>query len=279
MAQDGSFAIRDVRVFDGDRVISRATVVVVGGIIAALGPDIPAPSGVGVFDGAGRTLLPGFIDAHTRTADDLESALAFGVTTQLDMNTLPSFAASMRREQAEARANTRADLFSAGTGVTTPGGHGSTRFGSPPPTLSTAAEADAFVAARIEEGSDYIKIIIDDGRLWSRTQPTLDRATVAAVIRAVHRRGTRAVAHTVSLADARAAVKDGIDGLVHVWVDDEPDAAFVAELRNKNVFVIPTLAVWKRGSITFLARSCSRTLGLARLHRLCRCSSLRTSVR
>ena len=163
VAQDGSFAIRDVRVFDGDRVISRATVVVASGTITAVGPDVAAPSGVEVFDGAGRTLLPGFIDAHThtRTADDLESALAFGVTTQLDMSTLPSFAASMRREQAEGRANTRADLFSASTAVTTPGGHGSMRAGGPPPMLSTAAEADAFVAARIEEGADYIKIIIE----------------------------------------------------------------------------------------------------------------------
>jgi imidazolonepropionase-like amidohydrolase len=242
-----SFAVRDVRVFDGQDVLHRATVVVEDGVITAVGAHATIPAGTTVIDGAGRTLLPGLIDAHThtRSVDDLEFALAFGVTTQLDMDSLPEFAAAMRREQAEGRANARADLLSAGTAVTTPGGHGSRRFGSPPPMLSTPAEADAFVRARLDEGSDYIKIIVDDGRLWARAQPTLDRETVAALIAAVHKRGKRVIAHTVTLDDARMAVAAGIDGLVHVWVDREPDAAFLAEMRRRRVFVIPTLAVWK----------------------------------
>jgi imidazolonepropionase-like amidohydrolase len=243
----GSFAVRDVRVFDGDGVLPRATVVVINGVITDVGANATIPGGIAVLNGAGHTMLPGLIDAHTHTrnADELESALAFGVTTQLDMRTLPEFAAARRREQAEGRANGRADLFSAGTAVTTPGGHGSTGFGSPPPMLSKPEEADTFVRARLDEGSDYIKIIVDDGRMWARTQPTLDRATVAALIAAVHKHGKRAIAHTVTLDDVRAAAAAGIDGLVHVWVDREPDVALLAEMRRRRMFVTPTLAVWK----------------------------------
>jgi hypothetical protein len=52
------------------------------------------------------------------------------------------------------------DLFSAGTLVTPPGGHG-TEYGFPIPTITAADQADAFVAARVAEGSDYIKIVYD----------------------------------------------------------------------------------------------------------------------
>ena len=73
----------------------------------------------------------------------------------------------------------RADLLSAGTLATAPGGHG-TQFGMPIPTLTSAEEAEAFVNARVAEGSDYIKIIIEDGSEMGITMPTLDQATVTA---------------------------------------------------------------------------------------------------
>ena len=71
-----SFAFKDVRVFDGERVLPRATVVVREGLIAAVGADVVVPPGAEVIDGAGRTLLPGLIDAHTHAfGDALERAL------------------------------------------------------------------------------------------------------------------------------------------------------------------------------------------------------------
>jgi len=55
-----------------------------------------------------------------------------------------------------------ADLRSAGTLVTAPGGHG-TVYGLSIPTLSSPEQAQAFVDALIAEGSDYIKIVYDNG--------------------------------------------------------------------------------------------------------------------
>ncbi|WP_293904442.1 hypothetical protein [Phenylobacterium sp.] len=62
-----SFAITGVRVFDGDRVIPRATVVGAGGKVVVMGPAVKVPVGATVIDGKGKTLLPGLIDAHTHT--------------------------------------------------------------------------------------------------------------------------------------------------------------------------------------------------------------------
>src|SRR5262249_13820441 len=153
------------------------------------------PAGATIVDGTGKTLLPGLIDAHTHAwGDALERALAFGVTTELDMFTDTEFAARMRREQAEGDASARADLFSAGTLATAPGGHG-TEFGFRIPTLTGPAEAAAFVDARVAEGSDYIKIVKDDGSSYGLTFPTLDAPTIAALAAAAHARGKLAVAH------------------------------------------------------------------------------------
>jgi hypothetical protein len=95
----------------------------------------------------------------------------------------------MRAEQArEGGAPHRADLFSAGTLVTAPGGHG-TEYGVPIPTLSGADGAQEFVDARLAEGSDWIKLVVDDGSAWGLDLPTLDAATVRAVVAAAHARG------------------------------------------------------------------------------------------
>jgi len=243
-AQAPVFAVRDVRVFDGERVQERATVVVRGDRIAAIGADVAVPEGAEVIDGAGRTLLPAFLDAHSHAfaAEPLEAALVFGVGTQLDMFTARQLAAAWRAEQARTGAPGRADIFSAGSVVTAPGGHG-TQFGLPIPTLTAPESAQAFVDARIAEGADWIKIIVDDGSAYGVSFPTISEAVLRAAIEAAHARGTLAVVHVGRLADARAAVRAGADGLVHLWVDSVPDDAFVRELAARGTFVVPTLTV------------------------------------
>ncbi|MFN2565434.1 MAG: amidohydrolase family protein [Gemmatimonadaceae bacterium] len=236
--------IRNVRVFDGTRVIPGATVVIRNGLIEAVGANVAAPGGARVVDGAGRTLLPGFIDSHTHTVVPtvLEAALAFGVTTQLDMFTVATLAAQLRAEQAARRADARADLLSAGSVATAPGGHG-TQYGVPIPTISSPDSADAFVRARVAEGSDYIKIIVDDGSAYGVRIPTLDEATIRALIAAAHRHGKMAVVHVATLATARQAVAAGADGLVHLWLDSLPDDALVRDMAARRTFVVPTLSV------------------------------------
>ena len=60
-----TFAIVDAHVVPIDGTPFDGTVVVTDGVITDLGPDAAVPPGVEVIDGAGRWLLPGFIDAHT----------------------------------------------------------------------------------------------------------------------------------------------------------------------------------------------------------------------
>lgn len=237
------FAIVGARVFDGEKVLPRATVVVAKGRISAVGEDIAVPAGARTIAGRGRTLLPGLIDSHTHAfGDALERALVFGVTTELDMFTDVGWAAEKRREQAAGEANGRADLFSAGTLVTAPGGHG-TQFGQAIPTLSRPEDAEAFVTARLAEGSDYIKAVVEDGSLYGAVTPTLDRATLGAVLAAAQRHGKLSLVHASTAAAAAEALGLGASGLAHLFVDRPASPGFVALAKAKGAFVVPTLVV------------------------------------
>src|SRR5690606_6032742 len=172
-----TFVVRDARVVTGTEVLEQTDVFVRDGRIAAVGRDLTAPSGVEVVDGSGRTLLPGLIDAHTHAfGDALKEAAIFGVTTSLDMFTDVSLARAYQAEQRAGNATDRADVFSAGTLVTAPGGHG-TEYGMAIPTITRPEDADAFVAARIAEGSEWIKIVYDDGSAFGLSWPSIDAAT------------------------------------------------------------------------------------------------------
>ena len=189
--------------------------------------------------GTGRTLLPGLIDAHTHVFRWQELPVLFGVTTQVDMFTDLTLMKQAKREMAQGGNHGHADLFSAGTLVTAPHGHG-TQFGLAIPTITGPQEAQAFVDARIAEGSDFIKIVMESGYGF----PSLDLATAKAVIEAAHRRGKLAVVHIGNEKDARAVLAAGADGLVHLFPGESADAAGLARLAaSRGAFVIPTFTV------------------------------------
>ena len=240
-----SVLFREARVFTGDSIIPSADVLVRDGVIAAVGRGLTATSGTNTIEARGMTLLPGFIDAHTHSfGDALREALMFGVTTNLDQFTEATMLRAVQAEQAAGRADARADLYSAGVLVTAPGGHG-TQYGFPIPTITTPGSAEAFVAARIAEGSHWIKIVMEDGSTFNMTRPTLDEATMRAVITAAHRQDRIAVVHVSTAAHARAAIDAGADGLVHLFVDRAPPADLAGLAAARGAFVIPTLVVLK----------------------------------
>jgi imidazolonepropionase-like amidohydrolase len=231
--------IKDVRVFDGQAVHEHRSVLFDKGVIVDADFRGAAPQGARVIEGAGRTLLPGLIDAHTHAFRWQELPVLFGVTTQIDMFTDLKLMKKAKEERAQGGQHAHADLFSAGTLVTAPHGHG-TQFGLAIPTIKGPQEAQAFVDARIAEGSDFIKIVMESGYGF----PSLDLTTAKAVIDAAHLRGKLAVVHIGNEQDARAVLAAGADGLVHLFPGESADAAGLARLAaSRGAFVIPTFTV------------------------------------
>jgi imidazolonepropionase-like amidohydrolase len=240
--------IRDVRVFDGERVFEHRSVLIEDGKISRIGgPGLKAPHAV-VIEGRGRTLLPGLIDAHVHIPDHAEEAarqaLTLGVTTQLDMWNGGERLKTIKKMESEDRPEI-ADVRTAGIGATVPGGHPTQMGGPPIPTITSPDHAQSFVDARIAEGSEYIKIIHDDGTQFGGSNhiPMLDNATLRALVEAAHKRGKLAVVHVLSEQQARDAIAAGADGLAHLFVGDSVSADFGQFAASHHVFVIPTLTI------------------------------------
>ncbi|MGN0064923.1 MAG: amidohydrolase family protein [Nocardioides sp.] len=250
-------AITHVRLFDGHDVVDDTTVVIEGHTIASVGG--PVPAGAEVVDGAGGTLLPGLIDAHVHTNHDaLRLALRFGVTTELEMQ-----GTHTRDRRAEIdEDDTAADVRSAGFGLTAPGGHPSELFpegfrpgpppGAPAPSgprpvqaeVTTPAEATAVVPRLVDSGSDYIKVMIDDGSVEGHPGlPMLDQETVDAGVAAAHALGALTVAHALTVDATRMGLQAGVDGFAHLFMDRPHDEAVVEEIRRAGVFVTPCVVL------------------------------------
>lgn len=240
----GAFVIRDVRLFDGDSIRAGVDVFVRDGRVERIAAAGGARGDLPVVGGADHTLMPGLIDAHTHSFDPswLEQALSLGVTLHLDMFTAPPLLGEWRREQAAGEAAGRADVLGPGFLATAGGGHG-TQYGLPVPTVDTPEQADAWVADRVAEGADFIKIIVEDGSQHGLERPTLDAERVRAVVAAARRHGLTTVVHVSTVDDALMAAEAGADGLAHLWVDRVPTAEEVRRLADAGLFVIPTLVV------------------------------------
>lgn len=244
-AATAGWLIQDVRVFDGERMQAPRHVLIADGKIVDANFHGTVPNDTQLISGKGRTLLPGLIDAHVHAYQHLDLPLLFGVTTQIDMFTSVALMQGISKKMQHGENSGAADLFSAGTLATAPGGHG-TEYGISIPTLSTPQEAQAFVDARIAEGSHFIKIVMEQGREGHRVN-SLDLATVTALIQAAHLRGKLAVVHISTLESARQALAAGADGLVHLFtgktISDADLRSFVELATQHKAFVIPTFSV------------------------------------
>ena len=233
-----------VRVFDGEKMIPEASVRIEKGKIVKVDDAMALGADSKVVNGTGMTLMPGMIDCHTHAyfRPHLVQAAQFGVTTELDMMSVPRLTSVLRKEQSDGDVEDRADFYSAGYGVTVKGGHG-TQFGFPVPTVASAEDVDEFVQARVDEGSDYIKILYEDGAAIGMNMPSVTPEIVHAAVKAAHEKKKLAVSHLSSRESAEHLLDAKIDGFVHLFADEVVTEAMVKRMVTSKMFVVPTATV------------------------------------
>ena len=243
-AQPDNPVIKNVRLFDGDSVHQRVTVVVKKGLISSINeyPDFEVSGDV--IDGTGYTLIPGLINAHFHTVSrkNLREAASNGVLCVLDMMLNPRIDYDKVKELS--KSTDYPYFYSANNPVTVSGGHG-THWEIV--TLKSKDETQDFVKDRISEGADFIKIMLDHG--FRNNLPTLTDRMLDEAIKVSKSKNMLSVAHISRYEDAIKAVNLGVNGLAHIWLFDSipiPDYE-IQNMVSKNVFIVPTLHVYQKG--------------------------------
>ena len=272
--------IRDARLVDGlaDEPVDGAAVLVVDGRIAEIGspmlvaPDLPD---LRVIDLAGRTLMPGLIDAHVHpTAAEviedfqrpmpttlralvakarLEAMLRRGFTTVRDAGGCDSGL----RAATERGLIDGPRLFVAGKALSQTGGHGDERTVTDgDPIEGTYAGEFARIADGVDgvrlaarhelrRGADQIKICASGG-VMSATDPVdmtqYSEDELRAIVEEAASRRTYVMAHAYGADAIARAVRCGVRSIEHGnLIDAEAAAAVVAN----DAFVVPTMVAYE----------------------------------
>jgi imidazolonepropionase-like amidohydrolase len=262
-----NLVIVNARLIDGKGgVIERGSVAVRDGKIVAVTPGIPAGlAGAQRIDAQGRTLMPGFIDAHRHIVQgnarewlektgpaQMQEFLDAGFTTVL-CAICPDEALEMRqRIEAGAVKGPRLFLGSliplARAGVPGGGRGDPARFDNsrPPlrPTTAAAAMPDADTLKAVESVAarkfDYIKTVI------TATPNGPETRTLKLIVDEGKKRNLPTITHAVSVIDTLAAVEAMPAVLVHTPHIGrlEEDAAAVKRIVGAGIPMTSTLQVF-----------------------------------
>jgi imidazolonepropionase-like amidohydrolase len=155
------------------------------------------------------------------------------VTTALDMACAPPELVNSLRGAAGLT-----DIRSAGTPAIAPGSpHSHIPVVGQRGLITGAGQAGNFVAERVAEGSDYIKIVVGN------PAPSHDQATLDALVAAAREHGKLTVAHASSYEAVQMAQRARVNVLTHVPLDQPLDETAAADAVAADRILIPTLAM------------------------------------
>ncbi|WAL67726.1 amidohydrolase family protein [Amycolatopsis cynarae] len=237
-----AITIENVRVFDGTGLTAPRSVHFDGGRITAC-----PPPGARTVDGRGGTLLPGLIDTHVHveTRAALEECARWGVTTAFDMA-----AAHPGETLALRHLDGLTDLFSAGYPALAPDSGPIKTMGFPDDIAVSGIDAvEGFIASRVRDGVDYLKILVEDPELPDSN--ALAPETVTALVRSAHQHGLKVIAHATTGATYRVAVEAGTDIVTHTPMN----AVLSADLARMVPVASPTLGMMRGMCRAFEGRS------------------------
>jgi imidazolonepropionase-like amidohydrolase len=245
-AQAQNLTITNARILDGTgRVIERGAVVVRDGKIVSVSATAPAAGGT-TINANGRTVMPGFIDAHrhivtgtpadwlaARAPRELQEFLDAGFTTVLAAIDPPAAIEARKRIEA---GQLKGPRLYVGTFLPLAGASGPPPAGDPartdpargplPTTPAPAIPRDATIKAvetAVQAGYDYLKVVLNT------TQNGPEIETLKLIVAEGKKHNKPTIVHAVSVRDTLAALETKPDLLVHTPhignLGDDPAAA------------------------------------------------------
>ncbi|KAJ6564643.1 hydrolase [Mycena capillaripes] len=227
-------AITNVRVFDGEKLLPLGTVFIDGGVIVS---DAP---GASVVNGNGGVLLSGLIDAHTHplSVDHLEALASYGVTTAIVASCYPVCDSLTNHSGLP-------DVRFSGLSANVPNSTHAIFLGlRPNETITSPSEAPRFVAEQYAAGATFIKIVAE-----SPGSPTLDQATMDALVVSAHARGLRVACHAADYAAVDRALTARVDQSHHVPMDLPLNSSLISRFLAQSTVSVPTLSIFQQFAV------------------------------
>jgi len=247
----GVIAFTGARVIDGtgSAPLEQATIVVTNGRITAVGPSasVMPPAGATVVNAAGKTIIPGLINSHAHIDPDisanpgpyrdemvrrLKTYAVYGVTSIMTLG----FETYDEPEGFYLRDTQRLGIGP--VAIDAPRLYASGRpilFRPGPTGTETPDDARIDVQRHVPLRADFIKLHLDG------VPADLKPEVVAAAIDEAHKHNMSTAIHIIYLKDAKTALAGGVDVIAHSVRDLDIDAATIAEMKRRNVALVPTL--------------------------------------
>ncbi len=274
-APEATLLITNVSVIDTEdgQVSGPTDILVEDGRITALAPSgaLSVPAGTPHLDGSGRFALPGLIDVHahvglggaTPEGDEervraLGQFLRYGVTTIFVPGATGAGDSEFPalRQRCSAREIACPGLHGSGSLITAPGSHPvGTIFAMPDDVdpervealgvtlLGPGDDVDGLIARKAESGVDAIKIVVEEGPPPWFPRPRLSDEDVRSIVRSAHARSLPVFAHVSASSLAQAALKSGVDGILHAPIDDMPDS-LVNAMAQRRMWYVTTFSLF-----------------------------------
>ncbi|HYX74239.1 MAG TPA: amidohydrolase family protein [Steroidobacteraceae bacterium] len=277
-AEEQAIAIRAGRLVDtvAGRMAGAQVILVRGGVIEDVGPDVQVPAGARVIDLGAYTVLPGLIDAHTHLTIDqgnqdplaelehsaaerafgsipnARAVLLAGFTTVRDLGSYRALVDVALRDAINRGDVIGPRMYVAGAYVTIAGGAGAVTGFAPDVTLPWdlrygAANSPSEVRERVRllagQRVDVIKMFATGAVLTHNSNPAAREATpeeLAAGADEAHNFGLKLAVHAHGAAGIKAAIRAGAASIEHGTLMDEEGRAL---MKQHGTYLVPTLEV------------------------------------
>lgn len=271
-----SYAICGAVLIDGNggSPLQNSTVLVKNDRIVAVGTDLPIPEGTKVIYAAGKTLMPGLIDAHVhycmgdydlcipgkpgalglyehhalralKSFRYADNTLKAGFTTVRDAGDLYENTIQLKKA-IDMGIVTGPRIISCNQFLGTTGGHADyflswvKRTDYPSNVCDGKEEVLKTVRRQIQNGADWIKFFANGGISDPHNKQEFNDEEIAIIVEEAHAKQKKVFAHCMWEQGTLAAVKGGIDSVEHgARLTEE----IVDEMVKRGTWLVPTLCV------------------------------------
>ena len=246
MPSQEKICIVNVKIFDGQVIKPAGSVHIADGKIAKITgettyPKDSDPNEFPVF-AHGSVLIPGLIDCHMHLlgVEQLEQLRAFGVTSACDMTTYPLVLLNALRNIAGTHGLPAIKTAGVGAHYDHPGM-------DPDANVHNEDEAKEFVHTQVDQGADYIKVVLDDDNPHVGLKSFPDKV-LRKIVHEAKCHHKMSICHSTSVSGYTKVIEAGFDIITHgpmeaAYTGDKVQSEVLNSMYKNHTVNIPTVSL------------------------------------